>query len=121
MDLALNNLQRLICHKTKPNQEKVALLSNEIDFVKNFIISLITNQLHFLKIFSLGSHALTKTLFPHLETVLEVSTDTSFSWIIIRSDFVHDYNTAKNVTTFVGFFIVQSCKNTLRKESNICS
>ena len=25
MDLALNNLQRLICHKTKPNQTKLQI------------------------------------------------------------------------------------------------
>ena len=30
MDLALNNLQRLICHKTKPNQTRI---------LQNFLIS----------------------------------------------------------------------------------
>ena len=28
MDLALNNLQRLICHKTKPNQTKLSYHSH---------------------------------------------------------------------------------------------
>ena len=29
MDLALNNLQRLICHKTKPNQNKTKQNQND--------------------------------------------------------------------------------------------
>ena len=31
MDLALNNLQRLICHKTKPNQTKSVILAQMVE------------------------------------------------------------------------------------------
>ena len=31
MDLALNNLQRMICHKTKPNRNKVNSLEKGIN------------------------------------------------------------------------------------------
>ena len=40
MDLALNNLQRLICHKTKPNQTKPIYVSLSLLFGPSVCLSI---------------------------------------------------------------------------------
>ena len=47
-DLVLNNLQGLICHKTKPNQEYIAVQKLVYIFIDIYAISyLVTNVLQF--------------------------------------------------------------------------
>ena len=54
MDLVLNDLQRLICHKTQPTIHKIYLNENQNifnSFNKHFalLVGLRIHQLHFLK------------------------------------------------------------------------